>query len=253
MKVIGIKRPPVDVEQWVDFVIAAAAHRSGNAGHAKFGESLIHRYFVSLPERYADDPAASAYFDDMLCAVAAAIRGFSVAREAFQTNVASIRASKEAELKRAERLDSLSPLAKDGVWGKVAVSVAALGLWGPIQSGFKGRFAAEPLGWLIAAALAVTAAVIALTLIVHWLQGDTLRRVERAFPGDVNAHWEERSLADYRKVLERFVPIAFRVTDLHYPAASSKVPDAGELSEMLDRHFAFLPKDAVRDPRPPVP
>src|SRR5437588_14771 len=81
-----VLEPPIAVEQWLDFVIASAAHRSVNAGQQKLGERLLERYFTSIPERWRGDQAATAYFDNMLCAVAAAIRGFSVVRDVFQTN-----------------------------------------------------------------------------------------------------------------------------------------------------------------------
>lgn len=241
------QKPPVDVEQWVDFVIASAAHRSGNAGHAKFGDALVQRYFASLPERYKEDPVASAYFDDMLCAVASAVRGFSVARDAFQTRVGSIRAAKDAELKRAERLDALSPLTKESVWGKAAATVAALGLWVPIQSDLKGKLASESLAWLGAAALAVMAAVLGLVLLVYWLQGGVMRRVERAFPDEVNAQWESRALADYGRVLERFVPIAADITERHYPGGSAGKVDTGKVADIVDRHLAFKARN-VEEP-----
>jgi hypothetical protein len=73
MNAINSGRPPVDIEQWLDFIIAAQSHRSRNEGQRKFGELLINRYFVALYDGHKNNAVAKAYLDHMLCVVASAI------------------------------------------------------------------------------------------------------------------------------------------------------------------------------------
>lgn len=76
--------PPLQLEQWLSFVIALPSHRSSNEGHRKFGERLVKLVYDELPAQHTADPVAAAYFVHMLAEVSWAVRGFSNVRDHFQ-------------------------------------------------------------------------------------------------------------------------------------------------------------------------
>ncbi len=177
-----VVRPPVDVEQWLDFVIGAAAHRSRDQAQRKFGELLIDRYFVTLRDEYRNDPVARAYLDNMLCAVASAIRGFSVVRDLSATNWEAINDARERETARAERIDRFAPFKKDGYWKPALTAIIALGLLSPILGGLQQSIGRLP--WIL---VLVLAAVWLLTLFctelfVDWIRNRRLARLQERFP-----------------------------------------------------------------------
>jgi hypothetical protein len=212
-----VQCPPVDIEQWLDFVIAAAAHRSRDEAQRKFGELLINRYFVALRDEHKDDPVAKAYLDNMLCVVASAIRGFSVVRDVFTTNWETIRETKEREEARAERLDAFAPFREDGYWKKAIGVAGALGLLSVVLSGLQQWISGLP--WALAAALAVGVIVLlfGMELFIGWLRNRRLAKVEERFPEDLYEFWRERTLKGYRMVLRQFLPLAIKIREEFYP------------------------------------
>lgn len=247
-------KPPIELDSWLSFIVASAAHRSANAGHQKFGELFVQRYFTLLPERYKEDPVATLYFDEMLCAVASAMRGFSVVRDSFQTNLDSLKAAKEAEIKRLEQIDNFSPVAKDGVWGKVVALGVSAGLATSLQVTLKTRFSSIGVGWLIAGLLAVAISVIGLTVFVFVLRNKESRKVEERFPSDVLERWEDRALKGYRIVLKQFLPLAREITERHYPGNYPEQFTDEEATAFIERHFAFKPSSTKpKDPPPQKP
>jgi len=210
-------QPPVDIEQWLDFVIAAAAHRSRDEAQRKFGELLINHYFVTLRDEYKDDPVARMYLDNTLCAVASAIRGFSVVRDVFATNWETIEEAKKQEKARAERLDAFAPFKNDGYW-KSAVAVAgALGLLSPILAGFQQSIGNLP--WILITALAVGVLLLlfGMELFVGWLRDRRLTKLEERFPRDLYEFWREQSLENYRMVSRQFLLLAIKIREEFYP------------------------------------
>ncbi|RLC69059.1 MAG: hypothetical protein DRI26_09540 [Chloroflexi bacterium] len=267
----NVQYPPVDIEQWLDFVIAAAAHRSRDEAQRKFGELLINRYFVTLRDEYKDDPVAKAYLDNMLCAVASAIRGFSVVRDVFATNWETIKEAKGREKARAERLDAFAPFKKDGYWKPAVAVISALGLLGPILAGFQQIIGNLP--WILVVALAVSILVvlISMELFVDWLRNRRLTRVEERFPEHLYEFWQEKSLKGYRMVLRQFLLLAIKIREEFYPnlttldqrkvfenypvphidcGMSRKIDRQSDLQELeehlaaiVEQHFAFKLKE----------
>lgn len=217
MNVNSSQRPPVDIEQWLDFVTAAAAHRSRDEAQRKFGELLINRYFVALRDEYKDDPVAKAYLDNMLCAVGSAIRGFSVVRDIFQTNWEAIEKAKKQETARAERLDAFAPFKEGGYWKQAIAMVGALGLLSPVLAGFQQNIGNLP--WILVTALAVGILVIliGMELFIDWLRNRRLAKVEERFPEDLYEFWQKTSLKGYRMVLRQFLLLAIKVREESYP------------------------------------
>jgi hypothetical protein len=220
-------------------VIASAAHRSQNAGHQKFGDTLIQRYFVTLPDRYRDDRVATCYFDEMLCAVASAIRGFSVVRDIFQTNWETLKSTKEAALKTAERVEVFSPARKEGVWGVIVAAVIGLGLGVPIMEAAKAKWATQGLQSLALIAGSIGLSIILMVVIVEVLRSWLIGRAEQQFPPKLLEQWEDRSLKGYRTVLKQFLPLAIEITNRHYPGGHPEALDEAVIETMIERHFAF--------------
>jgi len=235
----GACQPPVHVEQWLDLIIASAAHRSHDEAQRKFGDLLLQRYFVALPERYREDRNASGYFDDMLCVVASAVRGFSVVRDVFQTNWDALRSAKEKELQRAERLDAFSPLKKDGHWGKVMAGAAGIGLTALLAAGLKTWLASVPLAVVVSLALGFVIALLGLEGLTDWWRGRRLQSVEKQLPQDLLAYWQDQTLNGYRKVAAQFVPLAIEVSERHYPSGQWKDVTEEQIARIVERHFAF--------------
>lgn len=235
-------KPPLDVEQWLDFIIASAAHRSHDPGHQKFGEMLVTRYFTTLPERYKEDVTATRYFDDMLCAVGSAIRGFSVVRDMFQTHWDTLKSAKETATKQAEQLQLFSPLSKEGIWGKIVGGAVGLGLGAPLNQTLKARTEHSSIVSLLLVVGCVALSIIGMEVFVEWLRSRQTKRIEKLFPSELMAFWEERSLTGYRIVLRQFLPLAYKITNRHYPGSHPDTITDSEVEDAVEEHFAFQPK-----------
>lgn len=238
-------RPPVELESWIDFIIASAAHRSSNAGHQKFGDALVQRYFVSLPERFKEDKVATAYFDHMLLAVAAAVRGFSVVRDIFQTNWDSLKAGRDAGTKQAERYELFAPLKKDGRIGQAIAAVLGIGVGAPLTQALKSKLGNSPIVALLFIAGAIVISLLVLEVLVEWLRSRELTRVERSYPADLLTNWEEKSLKGYQTVLKQFLPLAIEITNRYYPGSFGDSMADEEIAALIERHFAFKSKKAA--------
>lgn len=221
METDEVVRPPVDIEQWLDFVIAAAAHRSRNEAQRKFGELLIDRYFATLRDDYKDDPVARAYLDNILCAVASAIRGFSVVRDMFATNWETISKAKEREKARAERIDNFAPFKRDGYWKPAVAMIGALGLLSLVLAGFQQIIGNLPWALVLALAVTVLLVLFGMELFVDWVRSRRLAKVEERFPEDLLEFWQERSLKGYRMVSRQFLLLAIKIREEFYPNLTS--------------------------------
>lgn len=231
-------QPPISPEQWLDIVIAAPAHRSQNDAHREFGQMLIQRYYSTVPDRYHEDTNASAYFDEMLCSVASAIRAMSVVRDEFETNWQAIKTVRDQEIQNAEIWSMFSPFRKDGYWGKAVSVLIAIGIGGALSTLLKTFVYSATLPWLVALGLAVPAALFGTEIFVQRQRARCLRDCAVRFPKDILDCWEARSLSGYRKVASWFLPLAFEISDRYYPT-NCRIPDGCELESMVDRHFVF--------------
>jgi hypothetical protein len=245
--------PPIDMEQWIDFIIASAAHRSQNTCQQKFGDGLIQRYFVTLPDRYQDDPVATRYFDEMLCTVSSAIRGFSVVRDVFQTNWETMKSAKDSALKCAERVEVFSPVKKDGVWGIVVAAVIGLGLGVPLSAVVKERFATHGFPLLLVSIAAIGGSIVLMTVVAELLRAWLISRAEGQFPSKLMDSWQDRSLKGYRMVIKQFVPLAMEIANRHYPGTYSDSLTDVELDRIVERHFAFKLKEPTVSPEADQP
>lgn len=120
--------PPLDIEQALDLVLAATAHRSQNEKQSQFGKLIIDQYFVNLKEQYKDDETARKYLNNILISAASAVRAFSVAHDIFGTRWQSMVEQKKYELERINKLDEYSPFKEKGYWGKIISIISGAGI-----------------------------------------------------------------------------------------------------------------------------
>lgn len=236
--------PPLSIETWVDVILAGTAHRSSHEPHAKLGQEVLHRYFVELPERYKADEIATRYFDEMIPAVASALRGFSVVRDIFQTNTETIRKAKDSEIKHLEHLDAMSPLNKDGIWGRILAALASIGLIAPLQASIRSDISHATQAWIFAGAASVAVSVIGLELFVQWLRKSQSKKIEMSFPKDINSKWQDESMTDYQKLLSQFIAKAILITEAHYPKVL-KIDDVDSFGKDLSSRYLGLTETGV--------
>ena len=231
--------PPISPEQWLDLVIACASHRSHDEAQRKFGELLVNRYFTIMPERYAQDTTASAYFDEMLCSVASAIRGFSVVRDMLQTNWETLKNARDREVDRAKRLDAYSPFNKDGYWHKLVGIFGAVGFSGFAMTLVSKWLKAAPIPLVLGAVFLFTIGLFGFEFLIDTFRNRRLKDCEARFPKDLLDFWEEKSMRGYRMVARQFLPLAIEISNRHYPDSHTSELSDDELDELVERHFAF--------------
>lgn len=268
-------KPPLDVEQTLDLILAAAAHRSSNDKHSEFGHLIITEYFIKLRENYRDDPVAMRYLDNLMAAAASAIRAFSVERDLFGTRWQAFIQQKQFELDRANKLDEYSPFKEKGIWGKFISLAGGAGV-GAVLGELIQQYTIESglllPGMIIAGAIS---ALILFDIFLNWYRDRELRKIELTFPITLESDWRERSLVSYRVILRQFLISAIKIREEFYPdlptifgerlfaayqiphiqfipgtelEADRKTTDGIDpvLDTIVERHFAFKPKGDVK-------
>lgn len=220
------KVPPLDVEAALDIVLALPAHRSHNANHAAFGNHILNEYLGELRSRHKDDPVASKYLDNLLGAIFAAVRAFSVERDTFATRWDGISESKKADLERARRIDGYSPLSDDNYWKKALAVLAAAGLTVPAAGEIIAKLSVGSLVLQIPVYVAGLAGFSLLVLLAaDWLvfryKAVRIRQIEQLYPENVEKIWRQRSMEQYRIILRKFLFSALILRETYYPHMKS--------------------------------
>ncbi len=210
-------RPPVDIEQWMDLVVAANASRSQNEGQRKFGEKIIERYFVDLRGNYANDPVAQQFLDNMLCAVASAIRGFSVARDEFSTEWKALENKKNLQIEGAKLIDRFAPFAENGYFKQAITIVGALGISSPIVAGFQQSIGNLPWILIVSVAGAFAIGLFIIQGLIDSKRNQQMIQIEEDFPDSLRYEWETETLNKYRDILKQFLLSAIRIRYEYYP------------------------------------
>ncbi|BCM94491.1 hypothetical protein IAD21_06398 (plasmid) [Abditibacteriota bacterium] len=222
--------PPLQLEQWLSFVIALPSHRSSNEGHRKFGERLVKLVYDELPAQHTADPVAAAYFVHMLAEVSWAVRGFSNVRDHFQAQATAKTAQFTYQGERAREWGAFSPLAGKSL-GKQLV---------PLFFGAGGAnllslvFPALPHTWNLGAA-------VALALVVHtsvmWLQDRGVKSALENSPKAVIGSWTQDARPQYRAIATTFLEKAYKIEQKFYPSPSGTTPP--DFAMMVEKCFAF--------------
>jgi hypothetical protein len=210
-------KPPLDIEEALDLVLAAAAHRSSNERHAEFGRILLDEYFVKLRERYKADELASRYLDNLFACVASAVRAFSVERDIFGTRWNYLLQQRKYAIERANSLDRYSPFKEEGVWGKVFSIIGGGGLGGLV-----GEFITNWLGQsnvllIFSIGIGVLVGLFAIDFLLNLYRERVLAKVEKDFPRTLEESWRQETLAQYKLILRQFLLSAIKVREEWYP------------------------------------
>ncbi len=216
------KIPPIDAEAALDLVLALPAHRSHNPSHAAFGKQILDEYLVGVRARYKDDPVASRYLDNLLAAVASAVRAFSVERDMFATRWDSISEIKKADLERVKRIDGYSPFSEGNYWNKAIAILAAGGISVPVvkkiiaETGITSTIAQAPI--YLAGLIVLSFGVLFITdWLVFRYKATRLNRIEKLYPEELERVWRQRSMSQYRLVLRNFLLSALVLRETYYP------------------------------------
>lgn len=210
-------RPPLDVEQAMDVVLAAAAHRSTEERHREFGKMVLDRYFTQLREDYKDDPTAKGYLDNLTASMASAIRAFSVERDRFGRRIKALETEKQQQVEATNRILDYSPLKEKGVWGKAFSIIGGGGIAVALRTGFALEVHAAP--WLLLAFAAAGAVIglVACEVLINWYHDRQRDKIEEHFPNRVEYEWQTRSLRSYHKILRQFLVSAIKIREEYYP------------------------------------
>lgn len=248
-------QPPLDVEQALDLILAAAAHRSSNARHSEFGRLVIDEYFQRLRERYKNDAIALRYLDNLLAAVAAAIRAFSVERDKFSTRWGSLQSKKQHELELAHKIADYAPLT-GSIRGHILTLLTALGLTGPLLTAWSNLIHPLSVAALTAFFTGIIVALIVLQISIELYRTRHLKKIEEKYPIELVDDWETRSLKQYRQILKRFLLIAIRIREEQYPERTTlqgerlyekyDIPHIDILGEDADKPKEALPEKVDR-------
>lgn len=228
-------KPPLQPEDWLAFVIAAQAHRSGSPTHSAFGASLISRYFVDLPNKAANE-TEKRYLDAALCHAAAAIRGFAVIRQIFETERGAIHAIRDTEADAIKRLQGFGPLTPDNPWKTIVPGLGG-GIW---------AYALTPddvrkLTWQVSALVfaGVVVVVIASQTVVEVLVRWKARKVHSGTPKEILTSWRSKTASHYATVSVQLLAGLYAVTERYYPG-SANIPSRQELQETAKAQLELL-------------
>lgn len=230
------ERVPISPEQWLSFVIALQSQRSSNQGQREFGNRLFEIVFERIPNRSLGDAVANAYFDNILAEVAWAVRGFSVVRDIYGTNVNSIEKANEIEMRRVEALQRLSPFASDSFWGKIKGALLGIGLASPLFAVTSKWFGNSAPAILITAAVVLAFGLVFVELGVSIYVSHKLRSLQSAMPGANLEMWRTKALAGYKSISLSFLTKIFAIERRYYPSDSviTFSEDSKGESEILD-------------------
>lgn len=231
--------PPISAEAALDVVQALGALTSETPGQRDFGDAIRRQFFEELPKAYSGDQQALIYIHEVLAAVAAAVRGFSVERTRFKAAKSREHRIQALRERILEPRFFSSPFA-DGK-GATAFAVLVNVLPASAVLWLRAQFEVLPPVWLIVAAVLwlIVGNVIVTTLIAvvqvaaFRLAGDAETRTA--------GRWKE-SMPRYKAMAVDLLLTVERLRGKLYPATPSllgpvdlsAVP-AAELSEYLLR------------------
>jgi len=264
------KKPPLDIEQAIDLILATPAMFSKKSeGQREFGKMIVEEYYLKLRVENKDDPIAYRYLVNLFAAISSAVRAFGVQRDIFETSWKAIDDIKKAELEAAKSLTDYSPFREGQFWKK---------LEGYILGGLGGGGLGFVIGALLARAeypklvilgFVIFGVVIGIILLDVFLQRIKHRRIKQImndYPVDLTKKWKEETLPKYRKIIKDFLYTAIKLREEFYPDLStigdkkvfagntiphisfgsdksgdglSKEEIESFLDKVIERHFAF--------------
>lgn len=210
-------KPPLDIEETLDLVLAAAAHRSSNDKHAEFGRMLLEEYFVKLRERYRSDEVACRYLDNLLACAASAVRALSVARDIFGTRWESFSNLRQHAIISANRLDTYSPLRGGRVLGKILSIISGISSGGLISEVLKTWLGQSNILLLSSIGLGFLLGLFGFDFFLDRYKQHLIKKVESDLPKSLEESWRYQTLQQYRVILRNFLLAAIKVREQWYP------------------------------------
>ena len=236
---------PIAPEQWLSYVIALQSQRSSNPGQREFGNRIMELVFDKLPARFHDDAVARSYFDNVLAEVAWAVRGFSVVRDIYQTNIGSLEQSKQTEMKRIESLQKLSPLASDTLWGRVKGGLLGIGLASPLFALAAKWFGTAAPAMIISGAVVVVVGLVLAEVFISLYVAHRLKSLHSSMPGATLQVWKEKALTGYKAVSRGFLEKVAAIEQRYYPQnGSGTLSEGGQaapesIDSIIERAFSL--------------
>lgn len=252
-------KPPFDVEQALDLIIAGAAHTSENEAQSKFGLGLLNEYFSKLRSDYRDDPIASKYLDNLFAVIGAAVRGFSVERTRQSRRRQSIEETRREKVDHINRVTSYTSINQKGFLWKL--------FGGSSFIMFLLKSLTDKVSTNALLLLALACGFIGLDFILSGIRKWRVNKITEGIYGDIDQEFR-KSLLKYRDVLRNFLILALKLREEYYPNLrsvdgekiydkyplrcidfrdlpedrSGSIDDLNEkLDSIIERHFAFKP------------
>jgi hypothetical protein len=214
-------KPPLDIEQTLDLVLAATSHRSQNEKHSQFGKLIIDQYFVNLKEQYKDDETARKYLDNILISAASAVRAFSVVRDIFGTRWQSLAEQKKYELERINKLDDYSPFKEKGYWGKIISIISGAGIGSAMGEAAKNYYNTSNILILSLGAVGIAVGLFAFDFILNIYRERRIKKINLNFPETLESDWKTKTLKQYKSILKDFLISAIKIREQYYPELPS--------------------------------
>lgn len=232
------REPPIPSEQWLSYVLALQSHRSSNPAQREFGTRIMELVFTQIPARFEMDPTSRAYFDSVLAEVAWAVRGLSVVRDIYQTNIGAIEKAHNTELQRIESLRKLSPFASDSLWGKTKGSLVGIGLAAPLFALTTRWFGTAAPVWLISGAVVVALGLTGMEVFLGWYIARQLSKLHTSVPGATLDTWRDKALTGYKAVATGFLSKLTLIEKRYFPESTEKTLQPKDIEEVLQRAFS---------------
>ena len=221
---------PLNLEQWLSYVLALPSHRSSDEGHRAFGTRIVKLVYDEIPTQYANDETARRYFNHMLAEVAWAVRGFSAVRDNFQRQVQVRAANTEHAKERAKGWIELSPLRKESLGSKgLSIAVGAGG-----ATALSHLVPSIPIGWNVALVIVIAYTV---HLFLDWLQAAAVKRALAKEPREVMDAWSDDARPQYEAIARAFLEKAWAIESRFYPSGDAS--EAPDFEQLIRRTMAF--------------
>lgn len=185
----------------------------------------------------------------MLAEVAAAIRGFSVYRDIFQTHVDAAKRVVESQLCSLDNIKRYAPLTTDGYWAKVLSTFVGLGIVSPVLVGLRTWAGATP--WLIVTGLCFGAVlgVLGMQYVTDRIVEKRMAALHNLQPTHLKETWNQQAMEGYKRVGRQFLLKAIEIERRYFPstggsegvvcATDDQMEDPRDIELMLERAFSF--------------
>lgn len=237
-----MEKPPLDIEQAIDLILATPAMFSKSSdGQKDFGKLIVDEYYLKLRAENKDNPVAYRYLVNLFALISSAVRAFGVQHSIFETKWKTIDEIKQNELEAAKRLTDYSLFKGGKVWEKLQGQIVTLIGGGSI--GATAGILIKPESYAVPFIGALTlfgwfAGIIGLD---YWLQkrkDSRISEVLKKYPMDVSDKWKAETIPQYKKIIKKFLLSAIKIREEFYPNLPTFNNSKIYQSEML-RHIQF--------------